>query len=435
MKRLTLISLSLLPALLSAMSITEVVQDAIKTHPQIQIQQNSLNVQKQRLTQAKAGYLPSIDLSYSVGPEVTRTPANLREEASLVRQEASATLTQNVFTGLGTMYSTKEQESLVISSQSTVLESANSLALDASTAYLNTLKTLELYNIAKENVKVHDKYLSQIKEKLDAGIVRSSDYEQTLSRYESAKNSEYVAKQDYFIASYQLQRILPGLDPTSLEEPVIGALPADGLEALVAMALKNNPTLAVSKNDIKAADAAVGRAKSAYYPTADIVLEGYWNKDVHGLGYNTVTGENDIESKDTGYSGMLVLNYNIFNGLADSANTEANRYILLQQQSTLADAELFVEANTKIAWMSYQMTQEQLVYIEKNIQASAKTVSDYQQEHELGRRSIIDLLNIELEYNNARNRQATTKYDNMIAYYQILSNTGKILEEMNVIVK
>jgi len=435
MKRLTLISLSLLPALLSAMSITEVVQDAIKNHPQLQIQKSSFYVQKERLTQAKAGYLPSVDLSYSVGPEVTRTPANLREEASLVRQEASAVLTQNIFTGLGDKYAVEEQEALILSAGSTVNENANSLALEASTAYLNTLKTLELYNVAKENVKVHDKYLRQIKEKMDAGIVRSSDYEQTLSRYEGAKNSEYVAKQNYFVATYQLQRIIPGLDPLSLEEPTVGTLPAEEVDALVEIAMKNNPTLTVSKNDVEAASAAIGRTKAAYYPKADIVLKGYWNKNVHGLGYSTVTGENDIESKDTGYSGMLVLNYNIFNGLADKANIQANQYILMQKQSILADSKLYVEANTKVAWMNYEMTKEQLVYIDKNIEASAKTVSDYQQEHELGRRSIIDLLNIELEYNNARNRKATTKYDNLIAYYEILANTGKILEEMNVIVE
>jgi outer membrane protein, adhesin transport system len=432
MKRLTLISLSLLPALLSATSITEIVQDAITNHPQIQVKKNSLNVQKERLTQVKSGYLPSIDLSYAVGPEMTRTPANLRERANLVRQEASAKLTQSLFTGLGTVYAAEEQKALILSSDSAVKESANSLALEAATAYLNTLKTHELYTIATENVEVHDKYLKQIKEKVDAGIVRSSDYEQTLSRYESAKNSELVAKQNYLISTYQLQRIVPSVDLESLEDVVVGEMPAEDVNSLVAMAMEDNPTLAVSKNDIKAANAAIGRTKSNYYPTADIVLEGYWNKNVHGLGYNTITNDNDIESEDTGYSGMLVINYNIFNGLADSSNTEANKYILMQQQSTLADAKLFVEANTKSSWITYEMTKEQLVYIDNNIKASAKTVSDYQQEHELGRRSIIDLLNIELEYNNAKNRKAITKYDNLIAYYQILSNTGKILEAMNV---
>jgi len=334
------------------------------------------------------------------------------------------------------MYSMKEQRSLILSAGNTVEESANSLALEAATAYLDVLKTLELYNIAKENVEVHDKYLKQIKEKVDAGIARSSDYEQTLSRYESAKSSEYLAEQNHFIAVYSFERILPGVAPEELEKPDAGLMPAEGVEALVEVAMANNPTIAISKTDIEAAKSAVGRAKAPYYPTADIVLKAYWNENVHGIAYNPVTEKNDREFiNDQGYSGMLVINYNIFNGLYDSANKQANQHILLQQNSTLADAELFIKANTKIAWVTYEMTKKQLVYIDKNIKASAKTVSDYQQENELGRRSIIDLLNIELEYNNARNRKVNASYDNLTAYYQILSHTGKMLEEMNVIVK
>ncbi|WP_373002062.1 TolC family outer membrane protein [Sulfurimonas sp.] len=435
MKRFPLLTLSLLPALLSAISITEVVQNTIQTHPQIQVKKESVNVNKQRLTQVRAGYMPSVDLSYSVGPERTKTPANLREEAKMTRQEASATLTQNVFAGLNTMYGMKEQESLILSASSTVVESANSLALEATTAYLDVLKTLELYNIAKENVKVHDKYLKQIKEKVDAGIARSSDYEQTLSRYENAKTAEYLAEQNHFIAAYSFERILPGIAPADLEKPVPGAIPADTVEGLVDIAMKENPTITVSKNDIEAAKSAVSRANAPYYPSADVVIRGYWNDSVHGVGYNTVTNENDLESEDSGYSGMIVLNYNIFNGLSDSANKQANQHILLQQNSTLADAKLYIKANTKIAWVTYEMTKKQLVYIDKNIKASAQTVSDYQQENELGRRSIIDLLNIELEYNNAKNRKVNAVYDNLSAYYEILSHTGKMLEEMNVVIK
>ncbi len=354
----------------------------------------------------------------------------------MTRQEASATLTQSLFSGLSTVYGVEIQEALILSAGSSVEESANDLALEATTAYLNVLKTLALYDISIENVAVHDKYLRQIKEKVDAGVVRSSDYEQTLSRYESARSSEVSAKQNHLLAVYGLERILPNVKTSELQDPSdLRAVSSLDSNALVEVALENNPTLKITKNDIAAAKATVGRANAAYYPTADIVLKGYTNENVHGVGYNSQKDTYDEENQDSGYNGMLVINYNIFNGFADSAKKQANQHILLKEKSTLADAELFVKANTKIAWTTYEMTNQQLVYIDKNIQASAKTVSDYQEEHELGRRSMIDLLNIELEYNNARNRKINAKYDNLTAYYQILSYTGKMLEEMNVIIK
>ena len=437
MKRLSVLTLSLVPALLSAMSITEFVQQTIESHPQIQIEKESLKINEARLTQAKSGYLPTFDLSYSIGPEYTKTPANLREEVDMTRQEGSAIIKQGLFSGLSTVYEVEEKEALILSAGSTVEESANSLSLEATTAYLNVLKNSTLNNIARENVRVHDKYLQQIKEKVDAGLVRNSDYEQTLSRYESAVSAQYLAQQNYLLAVYGLERILPGANPSELEIPTkffsISSLNAD---ELVDEALKNNPTLKVTTHDIEAAKSAVGIAGAAYYPTADIELTAYANENVHGIGYDVPTQTYDaFETKDSGYNGMLVLNYNIFNGFADSANKEANQHIVLKQQATLADAKLFVMANTKIAWATYELTRKQLINIEKNIEASARTVSDYQQENELGRRSIIDLLNIELEYNNAKNRQANTTFDHLSAYYQILSHTGKILEAMNVSIK
>ncbi len=429
MKSLPLLSLGLLPALLSAVTITEVVQNAIQTHPQIQIQKEALSSQKESATQTRSAYLPSVDLSFKIGPEVTKTPANGRDKAELTRTEASATLTQNIFAGLDTMYGMREQNALIISAEGNVQESASSLALDAASAYIEVLKTTELHNIAKENVEVHNKYLKQIKEKLDAGIARNSDYVQTLSRYENAKTSEYVAEQKFIIATYNLERILPNVSPSELVEPVMGALPANDLDSVVELALNNNPTITVAKSNIKASKSTVSRSNAAYYPTADVVLNAYYNDEVHGVGYS------GAESQDDGYSGLLVVNYNIFNGLADSSNKQKNQHLLLQKNAALADAELFVKANTKISWATYEMTKEQLIYIEKNIEASEQTVADYQQENELGRRSVIDLLNIELEYNNAKNRKINTKYSNLTSYYEILSHTGKMLEAMNVTVE
>jgi adhesin transport system outer membrane protein len=437
MKQSILLSVALLPALVCAMSITEVVQKSVETHPQIQVKKEELNVQKESLTVVRSDYLPTVDLSYSVGPEVTKTIANQREQAELIRQDAAATLKLNVFSGLETMYGVKQQKALILSAGDNVKDSANTLALEAATAYINVLKNQELLQIAKENVEVHEKYLNQIKTKVDAGVGRTSDYKQTLSRFENAKSVMYLAEQNYDNSISSFQRILPGaVTAADLEKPAAGAMPADTLEALIELAMKNNPTIQVSKDDIQVAKAALTRSNAPYYPRADIVAEAYWNKDVHGV---SADSDNPVVSafsaEDSGYNALLVLNYNIFNGLADSATKQVNQHRLLQKNSTLADSERYIKAYTQIAYQTYQSTMTQLVHINNNIKASADTVADYQKENELGRRSIIDLLNIELEYNAARNRKVTAEYDNLLAYYQILSYTGKMLEEMNVAIK
>ncbi len=422
----------MLPSLLCALNLNEAVHQTIESNPQISIKKNILQSEKKLLKTSKSGYLPSIDLAYSIGREVTHTIANSKDEVTNTIQDASATLTQNVFSGFDTKNTVKKQKALVLSADSKVEETANTLALDITMAYIDILKKKELQDIAKENVAVHSKYLKQIKEKVDAGIGRKSDYKQTLSRYENAQSSYYLAEQNYKNAIYAFQRLLK-LDVTAqdLEKPSIGVLPAENVEDLVSIALKNNPTIHASIADIKSAEATVNKSSANYYPKADIEAKAYWNKNLNGIRTSAAQPYNEND----GYYVKLNLTYNIFNGLADKYTKESSRYKLLEKQNVLADSKRFVEAYTRVAWQTYISSKTQITHIEKNIQASKETVADYQEEYDLGRRSIIDLLNIELEYNAARNRMATTQYDNILAYYKILSYTGKLLESMNVDIK
>lgn len=416
----------ILPALVSAFTITEAIKQTIETSPQIKMREAELNSENELLTSVKSGYLPSIDLSYSIGPETTQTIANFREDVDVVRQEASATLTQNIFTGFDTMNGVEQQEARISSVGNTLADTANSIALETATAYIDLLRNKEFLDISRKNVDVHKKYLDQIQESVDAGVGRASDAKQTLSRYESAQSVYYLSKQNYDNAVSSFKRLLPvNLESNSIDKPDIGELPADSLEELTSMALEYNPRVHVSKSDILFAEAALRRSNAPYYPKLDVVAQGYWNKGLNGFDRHSAYDEG------SGYNALLILSYNIFNGLNDRANKEANRYRLLNQQSSLADSKRYVKAFTQIAWQTFNSIEIQLVHINKNIIASAETVAAYQEEHSLGRRSIIDLLNIELEYNAAQNRKVTAQYDRILAYYQLLAHTGKLLETVD----
>ena len=428
--------LIIIPSLVNALSIDEAVQQTIETNPQIQVKKEELLTEKETLTGAQSDYLPTVDLHYTVGGERTHTIANKNIDKSKgedgkednLRQEASINLKQNLFAGFDTMYRVEQQEALILSAGSNVKDGANAIALETVTAYVDILRNKELFDIAKDSMEVHKKYLAQIKEKVDAGVGRSSDYKQTLSRYEASYSTYFLTEQNYKNSIATFQRLLSvEVSAEDLTKPIVGSLPAESLEELISIAMDNNPSIQVSQADIKYAEAALTRSSASYYPRADLTAEAYWDQGLNGIRTN-------IDDQD-GYNVLLVLSYNIFNGLADSANKEANKHRLLKQNSTLSDTRRYIESYTKIAYRTFNSTAQQLIHIDKNIEASAETVADYQEEHDLGRRSLIDLLNIELEYNNARNRKVAAEYDRIVAYYQILTHTGKMLETMNVTIE
>lgn len=423
--------LIVIPTLVNALSIDEAIKQMIETNPLIKVKQEEYLMEKESLTTSKSDYLPTIDVSYSVGPEATRTIANAEERVSVTREDFSLTLNQNVFAGFDTKSKVAQQKALVLSASDGVSDSANSIALETATAYLNILRSKELLDISIMNVKVHKKYLEKIKEVTDSGVGKLSDYKQTLSRYENVQSTSILSEQNYKNSVISFQRIVDtDASVQDFIKPTVGALPAHNLEELITIAIDNNPTISVSQADVQYAEASLYRSNAAFYPRVDIKAQGYWNKNLNGF-------ERPVDTfvEEEGYNVLLVLSYNIFNGLAHSSARDASKHNLLAKKSSLLDTQRFIKASTTIAWNTFESTGMQLVHIDNNIKATAETASDYQEEYNLGRRSIIDLLNIELEHNSAKNRKVTTEYDRLIAYYQILTYSGKMLETMNVTIK
>jgi adhesin transport system outer membrane protein len=236
------------------------------------------------------------------------------------------------------------------------------------------------------------------------------------------------------IANYK--SLLPEI--TSLEQfqtPSLKKLPAESLEDLVELAKQNYPLLHSTRSTVTAIKAEANRAKAAFYPTVDIVAQAYWNDKVHGVGYDNplVPGTpGSKETEDAGYNALLVVNYNLFKGGSDSAFEQTKQHKLLKEQSKYLDQERSVVEGLTLSRNNFNLTTNSLQHIESYMNATGETKANYEKEHELGRRSIIDLLNISVEFNNARNRKVSAEYDRLIAYYEVLAYTGKLFEEMSI---
>jgi len=325
------IAVALVPSFLSALTLQDALKHTLEANPQIVAKKSELATQKSLLQASKSGYLPKVDLSYSVGPEATKTIANDRVNVHVVRQNAAATIKENIFSGFSTKYGVKQQNAQVLTSEAGLLDAKYTTSLQLITAYVDILRKKELLKIAADNEAVHKKYLAEIKQRVDAGIGRASDYTQTLSRYENAQSTYSITKQKYQNALYGFERIYSAdVDPKTLQEPKIGTLPANNLDALVAMAYKNNPSIMKSENEIKYARATIEKSNAAYYPTVDLQAQAYWDKNLNGYSkekQGRPTANDQVENN--GYNGLVVVNYNIFNGLNDKATKEANEHKLL----------------------------------------------------------------------------------------------------------
>jgi adhesin transport system outer membrane protein len=79
------------------------------------------------------------------------------------------------------------------------------------------------------------------------------------------------------------------------------------------------------------------------------------------------------------------------------------------------------------------MYRKKLSVINKHISNAKKTERLYiKEEEETGERSIIDILNIQQEYNSAEIAKIDTKYTAMQLYFDLLANSSEILDYFKI---
>jgi adhesin transport system outer membrane protein len=403
------------PLSLLGLSIEQAVQTTLDANPKMQQRISDYRATQYDLEKAKAGYLPTVDLSASVGPEHTERKAT-NTESDLTRKEANLVVTENLFDGFNTQYSIEEQEARVQTSRYYVMQEADNLALTTVETYLTVIKNKLLLDIERENVGTHERIYKMTREKNEAGIGRRSDLEQTESRM-SLAYSNYIAQQNnYQDSMINFERLYGRLIPaTSMQLPSAPALPEDHLSALQTLALKYNPTLLIEHSNVETQQAKHAKEQSNFYPKLDAELSADYKNNIDG-----------VENNDRAYRAMLRFYYNLYNGGSDEATRLQNLEVITSQQFSLNEQERAVIEQLKLAWMSFQYYTDRIRCLELHEKLSKKTAESYAEEYHLGRRSLLDLLNVELEYSDARKELINARHELLYSHYRVLESLGLI---------
>ena len=148
----------------SADTLEDSIIRALAFNPDVGVVQSDRQAIDQELRQARALYMPSIDLRAAIGPEFTNStgtrardtrPPGGDASAFLTRMETQLTLSQMLFDGYATDSEVAKQLARTNSAAYRVTEAAEFIALDAIEAHLDVLRNLELVRQAEGNLQAH----------------------------------------------------------------------------------------------------------------------------------------------------------------------------------------------------------------------------------------------------------------------------------------
>jgi len=405
----------------------EMVQETLNNNPNMQKDIGNYRAVKYELDKAKSGWKPNVDFRADVGYEHTDKSyeqANnqaLDTTSDLVRNSQSIVATENLFEGFATESDINEQKSRITSARFNTLQNANGLALRSSEVYIEVLRQKALLDLFEENVNSHERIYGLIREKTEAGSGRRSDVEQSEGRLALAYSNYIAQVNNYQDSIVSFERVYgEALTATALELPLAPSLPADTYEGLWTIAQKYNPTLQLERANIKVQEARYKKDKGNYYPTIDAELAAARDQNVQGY-----------EGTNLNARGMLKLYYNLYRGGSDEAIRLQNLQYITVQKESFNEQQRAIREKLKLAWLAHQITFVQIRCIRMHVEYSKKTAESYAQEYQLGRRSIVDLLNAELEYNDARKQLENAKSDVLYARFRILEAIGLLNYALN----
>ena len=297
---------------------------------------------------------------------------------------------------------------------------SENVALRTAEVYLNVLRRQELHQLAEENLATHLRIADQIKMRSDSGVASKADSDQVMGRVSLAQANVIVTKTNLLDAQSNYLSVVGNL-PKELQKPLppTSLLPASIEEAEQA-ALKAHPTLKSAEADLEARQQQYDVAKAPYLPVVDIEVDQNWQEDL------------DTEGRDDSLLAMVRLRYNLFNGFKDQARRAETAHLISEAREIRNNTHRQVVESVRLSWMAYQAAQERIEFLQQRVAATSETAVSYTKQFNLGKRTLLDVLDTEAEVIDAKQTLVEADYNGLYAQYRILGGLGMLVKSFDL---
>jgi adhesin transport system outer membrane protein len=198
------------------------------------------------------------------------------------------------------------------------------------------------------------------------------------------------------------------------------ALPT-GVEQAVGRARTDNPLVREAIADTDAANAQARSVAGKLYPTVGIEVNGRIGNDIDGFAGDT----NDVEAK-------AVLRWNLFDGGINRGELQEMVRRASEARYHLMELQREAEEDVRIAWATMNSQTGIVTALTRQSQVSDDLLLSYRSQFNVGRRSLLDVLDAQNTRYNTQVKLETARFSQLFAQYQTLAATNQLLDALNV---
>lgn len=398
---------------LGAETLKETVITALSQHPQVLGARRNAEAIRHEVTGARSG----MNMRFGIIAE----PAlgYQRGDGRNRQGDLGAQVTKPVYDGGRTDNETDRQLARLTAANYGTEAARSDIALKVADAYIEVAKQVELVRLARDYVAQISALRERVEQIVSYDRGRGYDLLQTNSRLSQARI--ILADREGQLA--EARAALTQLTGQPLST-IVTPPPADTRIASLSQALASlahHPAVLAGRAEVEAARKAA--AVAAAWNKPSINLRARANSPYDRDGKRQWFG---------GYDVALVTDWNPFDGGTGAAHAAAAQAQVLSAEETVANTRRTLETDVARHWTQIESRQGRVGTRADLVESTRKVRAAYWEQFQIGKRSMIDLLNAENEIYQARLGAAIELQELNQAQYRLLGSTGQLLARLGI---
>lgn len=417
-----LLALSM-PIATQALELKDVVEQTLKNNAEVRMKWHTFRSSVEEQGVAKAGFLPSVDLSYAVARENNKIPTTSGSvtKQDFTRHGYTVAVNQNVFSGFITTNQVKQLDYTSRARYYEYLATAEQQGLEAVRAFMDVVRYSKLVGIAEENYAIHKGIYEQILQRVTQGVGRRVNLEQIAGRLALAESNLVNELSNLNDVSARYARITGEAPPNELKLPGLNLglvpTPAD----LMVVADRSNPSLQAARAFYRAAEAEIDVRRGAFSPTLDLRA----NK-------SSTHNKDDVKGRTDEQAVELVLSMNLYRGGADRARLASATERRDEAEALGVKSCRDMRQQVSIAYNDTVRIGSQLESLRQHQLSTEKARDAYRKQFDIGQRTLLDMLDSENELFEARRELLNAELNQQLAVYRVLGESGRLMQTMQL---
>ncbi len=403
-----------------AETLNEALSAAYSYNPKLDAERANLRSTDEGVAQAMSGYRPNVtgtlEKNYThINTRPDNRPGFGQSEGELKQQNIDIVGRQNLFDGWQTTFGVKSAEAAVRVGREQLRFREQDVLREAVEGFMDTIRDEAIIGLRENNVEVLGRELKATQDRFAVGEVTRTDVAQAQARRAQAVAALDVARANFKSSRAKFERVV-GHSPEGLVEPRgYNAILPNSLDDALAIGERENPNAVIALYLEEQARHNVDKIRGELLPSVD--LEARYTDSLE-------PSFQFREQERTVVTGRLTVP--LYEGGEVYSRVRAAKHAHVARLQQIEQARTEVKEQVTSAWSQLQASRQQIESDNVSVESSQTALAGVREEERVGQRTLLDVLDAELELVQAQVQLATDKRNLVVNSYTLLQSVGRL---------